>query len=363
VNFGLSEEQELLQSTVHRFLEDHWSPQRRRVFFDGSSGKDAELWRGMAELGLVGLLVEEKAGGAGLELLDLALVAEILGRFAAPGPFLGHSLATLALSLGGSEAQKERWLPALASGEAIATLALVEPGGGWDPLEWGASLSPAGAGLRISGEKLHVPDAEIADLFVVGVTGGGLALVERASDGVRVEANEGIDRTRRVGRVGFEGAVANLLPGGNEAAPRVRDAGLVLLAADAFGGASRCVELAVEYAKTRVQFGVTIGHFQAVKHQLANMAVEIEPARSLYWYAAHAYDHLPAEFERHAALAKAHLTDRFMQIARDTVETHGGIGFTWECDVQIWYKRAMFDRAFLGAPAVHRERAARLAGW
>ncbi|HBZ72050.1 MAG TPA: hypothetical protein DEP35_20905 [Deltaproteobacteria bacterium] len=240
---------------------------------------------------------------------------------------------------------------------------MLEAGGGWDPAEWGARLLSAGTGLRLSGQKIHVPAAEIADVFVVGVAGGGLALVERAGEGLCIEAIEGVDQTRRVCRVAFEGATADLLPGGNEAAPRVRDAGLVLLAADAFGGASRCVELAVEYAKNRVQFGVTIGHFQAVKHQLANMAVEIEPARSLYWYAAHAFDHLPAESQRHAALAKAHLTDRFMQIARDTVEVHGGIGFTWECDVQIWYKRAMFDRAFLGTPAVHRERAARLAGW
>ena len=363
MNFGLSDEQELLQHTVRRFLEERMPAPKLRALFDGPSGHDAELWRGMAELGLAGLMVEEKAGGAGLELLDLALVAEILGYFAAPGPFLGHSLATLALSLGGSEAQKEHWLPPLAAGNAIATLAFLEPGGGWDPEVWGTRVSSAGAGLRISGEKLHVPAAEIADLFVVGVAGGGLALAERGSEGVRVEAIDGVDRTRRVGRVGFEGAPANLLPGGNEAAARVRDAGLVLLAADAFGGAARCLELAVQYAKTRVQFGVTIDHFQAVKHQLANMAVEIEPARGLYWYAAHAFDHLPAESERHAALAKAHLTDRFMQIARDTVETHGGLGFTWECDVQIWYKRAMFDRAFFGTPALHRERAARLAGW
>jgi len=363
VNFGLSDEQELLQETVRRFLEERWPTTKLRALFDGDSGHDADLWRGMAELGLLGLLVEEKAGGAGLELLDLALVAEVLGRFAAPGPFLGHCLATLALSLAGSEAQKDRWLPRLSSGEVIATVALSEPGGGWEPADWSATLVPAGAGLRISGEKLHVPGAELADLFVVGVAGGGLALVERTAESVRTGAADGVDRTRRVGRVAFEGAAANLLPGGNEAAPRILDAGLVLLAADAFGGASRCVELSVEYAKTRVQFGVTIGHFQAVKHQLANMAVEIEPARSLYWYAAHAFDHLPAESRRHAALAKAHLSDRFMQIARDTVEVHGGIGFTWECDVQIWYKRAMFDRAFLGTPAVHRERAARLAGW
>jgi alkylation response protein AidB-like acyl-CoA dehydrogenase len=147
------------------------------------------------------------------------------------------------------------------------------------------------------------------------------------------------------------------------ASARVRDAGLVLLAADAFGGAQRLLEMSVEYAKTRQQFGVTIGSFQGLKHQLANLAVEIEPARGLYWYAAHAFDHVREESERTAALAKAHLTHVYMQAARDSVEAHGGIGFTWECDVQIYFKRAMFDRAFLGTPATHRERAAALAGW
>jgi alkylation response protein AidB-like acyl-CoA dehydrogenase len=154
-----------------------------------------------------------------------------------------------------------------------------------------------------------------------------------------------------------------VLPEGKAAAPRVRDAGLCLLAADAFGTGKRLVDMSVAYAKEREQFGVTIGHFQALKHQLANMALEIEPARGLYWYAAHAFDHLREEAERAAALAKAHITDRAMQIARDAVEVHGGIGFTWECDVQIWFKRAIFDRAFLGIPSLHRERAAQLAGW
>jgi len=187
--------------------------------------------------------------------------------------------------------------------------------------------------------------------------------VEPKAGSVQIERVDGLDRTRPLAHLRFESAVAEALPQGGAAAPRVRDAGLVLLAADALGGASHCIERSVQYAQTRVQFGVTISHFQAVKHQLANMAVDIEPARGLLWYAAHAFDHLPAVAERTAAVAKAHLTDRYYQIARDTVEVHGGIGFTWECDVQVWYKRAMFDRAFLGTPGVQRERAARLGGW
>jgi alkylation response protein AidB-like acyl-CoA dehydrogenase len=358
MNFDLSEEQELLQDTVRQFLEKECPPTRLREIFEGESGFDSGLWQGMVELGLGGIHLPDAFGGAGLELLDLAIVSEVLGHAAAPGPFLGHALAGLAISLGGSAAQRERWLPRLATGEAVATVALGEEGGRWQPEQWTLA---AGGALR--GAKLYVPYAGIADLVVVGTAGGGLALVETAASGVSREPIEGADRTRRLSRVTFEDAPAEALPEGVAAAPRVRDAGLVLLAADAFGGASRLVEMCVAYAKTREQFGVTIGHFQALKHQLANMAVEVEPSRCLYWYAAHAFDHIPAEAERAAALAKAHVTDRFMQVARDAVEAHGGIGFTWECDVQIWFKRAMFDRAWLGTPAAHRERAARLAGW
>jgi alkylation response protein AidB-like acyl-CoA dehydrogenase len=207
-----------------------------------------------------------------------------------------------------------------------------------------------------------VPYAAQADIIVVGTSGGGLALVE-AGSGATIEVFEGVDRSRRLYTVAFEGAAAEALPAGVDAASRVRDAALILLAADAFGGACRVVDMSVEYAKTREQFGVTIGHFQGLKHQLANMALETEPARGLFWYAAHAFDEVPEDRERMAALAKAHVTDRFMHVAREATEAHGGIGFTWECDVQMWFKRALFDRAWLGTPGAHRERAAQLAGW
>jgi len=145
--------------------------------------------------------------------------------------------------------------------------------------------------------------------------------------------------------------------------PRVRDAALVLLAADALGGAWKLVELSTEYAKHREQFGRKIAEFQAVKHQLADMAIQVEPARALVWYAAHAFDHIPGEAEHAAAMAKAHVTDRYLQVSRDAVEIYGGIGLTWECEVHIWLKRALFDRTYLGLPAIHRERCARLSAW
>jgi alkylation response protein AidB-like acyl-CoA dehydrogenase len=367
MNFDLTEEQELLQETVRQLIASECPPPRARELFDAPDAHDPSLWKSLCEMGLGGIQIPDEYGGAGLECLELALVAQVLGEGAVPGPFLGHALGALALVLGGSDAQKRQWLPRLASGEAIASVALAEGQELWQPEQWtlaGPRASgDAAASGPISGTRRYVPFASVADLIVVGTDGGGLALVPCSGEGVEVNEMPGIDRTRRLEEVIFHEAPAEAMPEGRTAAPRVRDAGLVLLAADAFGAASRCVELAVEHAKTRDQFGTTIGHFQALKHQLANMAVEVEPARALFWYAAHAFDRMPQESERASAIAKAHITDRAMQAARDAVEVHGGIGFTWEGDVHLYFKRAMFDRAFLGTPAQHRARSAELGGW
>jgi alkylation response protein AidB-like acyl-CoA dehydrogenase len=357
VNFDLSEEQELLQQTIRQFAANECPPTRVRELFDAEEELDRELWSGLMELGLGGLHLPEEHGGAGLALLDLALAAEVLGAGAVPGPFLGHALAGQAIALAGSPEQRRRWLPKLATGDALGTVAFRDMGG-WLPGQWTAR-----AGETLEGAKQMVPYGAQADVIVVGTAGGGLVLVEGGADGLETKPVDGSDRSRRLHDVSFGRTPCQPLPGGAEAAGRVVDAGLLLLAADAFGAASRLVEMSVEYAKTREQFGVTIGHFQALKHQLANMAIEVEPARGLFWYAAHAWDHVPDERERYAALAKAHVTELAVQVGRDAVEAHGGIGFTWECDVQIWLKRALFDRAFLGLPALHRERAVQLAGW
>ncbi|MEE9279715.1 MAG: acyl-CoA dehydrogenase family protein [Myxococcota bacterium] len=358
MDFDISEEQELLQETIRQLAENECPLTRVREVFDGDSGHDPDLWKSLVEVGLGGTTIPEEFGGAGLELLDQALAAESLGNAATPGPFLGHSLAGLAVLLGGSDEQKKSWLPRLAMGDVIGTVAFAEEGSAWQPNEW--TLRANGT---LSGTKKHVPYGSIADVIVVGTADGGLVLVEPAGGGVETEPVDGADRTRRLATVTFDGAAFEILPEGQKASGRVRDAGLILLSADAYGGAARSLEMAVDYANTRQQFGVTIGHFQGIKHQLANMAIKVDPVRFLVWYAAHAFDHLPDESGRTAALTKAHATAVFMQTARDTVEVHGGIGFTWECDVQILFKRAMFDRAFLGAPRVHRERAAVLGGW
>lgn len=359
MEFALSEQQELLQETVRGFLARECPPARLRLLFEGGEGDDPALWKGLADLGLAGLVVPEPLGGAGLEVLDLALVCEVLGAGAVPSPLLGHTLAALALVHGGSTAQQERWLPRLASGELRGALAFGEGGEAWEPAAWTARIG----GGRLHGTKRFVPHAHRADLLVVGTAGGELAAVECTAPGVEIERLDGLDRTQPLSDVRFEGAAAELLPGGVGAAPRVRDAGLVSLAADAFGGAWTLLEQTRQYVLARKQFGFPLAQFQSVKHQLANLATDLEPTRGLWWFAAHAQDHAPEQAERVAAIAKAHVTERAVAVARGAVELHGGIGFTWECDVQFWFKRALFARAYLGSPAHHRARSAALADW
>ena len=209
-----------------------------------------------------------------------------------------------------------------------------------------------------------MPHVSQAGLVVVGIAGGGLAVVETATaGGVQFQDQGGIDRGRPIGRLCFEATPCERLPGGPGSARLVVDAGLAMLAADSHGAATRLVELSAAYAKDRKQFGFPIAQFQAVKHQIARIGTDIEPTRALFWYAAHALDRKLADASRAASMAKAHVTDRAMAAAREAVELHGGLGFTWDCDVQIWFKRAMFNRAFLGTPEAHRERCAVLAGW
>jgi len=358
VKFLLSDDQIDLQAAVRDYAVERGDAGARRGAFEGDSGFDAGFWEGLMALGAGGIGAPADAGGLGLGLLDVALAAEALGYAGAPGPFLGHVLAIHAIALCGSDDQKARWLPRLASGEAVGTVALAEADDRLRPADWRAAVAD---GL-LTGEKHDVLYPELADLTVVGVT-DGFALVERHAPGQTATPRDGADRTRRLAHVAYAATPADTMRAPREVMDSVVDAALVLLAADAFGGASRLLEMSTEYAKTREQFGGPIGRFQGLKHQLANMAVEVEPARGLYWYAAHAYDRQSPDSARVAALAKAHLGEVFMQTARAAIEAHGGIGYTWEYDAQIWFKRAMFDFAYLGAPSRHRERAAQLSGW
>lgn len=362
MNFGLSEEQLLLKSTVKRFLEEQCPTTRVRAVMESDTGHDPALWQGLVDLGIGGLIIPAEHGGSGLELLDLALAAEELGYAAAPGPFLGTSMATVALLHAADAAQRSQWLPRIASGNAVATVAFGEADSEWDPARYGVRVSKG----RITGTKPLVPNARVADAIVVAAVteeGLDLFLVERGAPGLAINPLKVVDMTRHVDRVSFSDTPVVKLGGGRAAIQRTLDAGCVLIAADAYGGSRRCLDMSTQYALQREQFGQVIGAFQAVKHQLANLATELEPSMSLYWYAAHAFDHIQEQSERHAAMAKAHLSDLYDRVTRDATELHGGIGFTWEFDLHLWFRRAVFDRSFLGDALFHRNRAADLAGW
>jgi alkylation response protein AidB-like acyl-CoA dehydrogenase len=358
MDFGLSQEQKLLQETVLRYLESDLPVSRvRRILEAGEPIR--ETWTALAEVGVAGALVPEEHGGAGLGLLDAALVSEALGFGAAPLPFVGTSvMAAVALREAGTPAQQREWLPAIAKGERLFGAAIPASSGD------GAALVVEEGCLR--GGPIFALDSG-ADLFLVAAGHSGLALVPKGAPGLEIRARTAVDRTRHVAEILLDRVEPADWIGGPEGAEgaveRVLDAGRVVLAADTLGACDRALRMAVEYAKSRKQFGRPIGSFQAVKHMCAEMAAAAEPARSLLWYAAYAFDALPAEAPLAIALAKSHLSEVGTEVLRTATEVHGGIGFTDEHDLHLWYKRVELDRQLLGGPALLRRRAARLQGW
>jgi alkylation response protein AidB-like acyl-CoA dehydrogenase len=348
VDFDLSAEQRLLEQSIDSFFAGSFPLSRVRECYDAQLGPLDDL----GALHLSEILIPDAYGGGGGTILDAAVAAERLGAACAPGPFLGRALAAYAITTAGSDQQRARWLPQLASGERRATVAVAEPGGRWslDALQMG--------GPRLTGEKQHVLAGDAVDLVVV-VLADGLALVELGTGGLTIVDTEVLDRTRPMMSLAFDGPDHERLAGGADAAQRVLQLGAVLVAADAYGGAAKCLDLAVAYCQVREQFGTTIGHFQAVQHQLADMAVDVLPARGMYWYAAHAMDCALADADGFASLTKAHITERYIAAARRAIELHGGIGYTWENDLHFFLRRAIFDRAYLGPPELHRQRRAR----
>ena len=367
MDFGLSEEQRLLEKSLRRFLEDELPIGRIRELVALQPGGDAGAWKALAELGVAGVLVPEEHGGSGLVLLDAAVAAESLAWGVAPTPFLGSAvMATSALVAAGSSEQRARWLPRIAAGECRVGVAATE-----------LTSRRDGAGVevregRLFGKALMVLDGIAADHFLVpaGVRGESLAFLPADSEGLGCESLETIDRTRGFAELLFDGVQVDRVGewlgacGGSEPVTRLMlDAGRVILAAEILGASERAIELAVAYAGQRVQFGRVIGSFQAVKHMCAEMVAELEPARSLVWYAAHAFDAVPEEAALMACHAKAHLSEIGQRIVRTATEVHGGIGFTDEQNLHYWFKRVGVDRQLLGGPDQLREQAARLQGW
>ena len=375
MDFGLNEDQELLQRSAREFLERECPPEFVRVVAKSEDGHPRAFHDQIAQLGWTGLMIPEQYGGAGLALLDLALLSEEMGRAAMPGPFFSSSvLATLALIHGGSAAQKKMWLPRLASGETVATLTLLEADDRLDADGIKAKARKARGAYRLSGAKMFVTDAHVSDVILAAFRTAGksedgvtLFLVPRDTPGVVVKPLESIDLTRRPAEVEFRdvevpaSAVLGSEGAGWKTVAKVLDAAAVVLAADSLGGAEKALEMAVGYSKMREQFGRQIGSFQAVKHIAAEMVSDIEPARSLVWYAAYAQDALPREAAKAASMAKARLSDVYSRTANRAVQIHGGIGFTWEHDMHLWFKRAKWNELAFGDPSYHRERLARLA--
>jgi alkylation response protein AidB-like acyl-CoA dehydrogenase len=355
VYFDLTDEQKAIREAVADLLRDKVSD--RHALQQFNAGKlETALWEACMDQGLASILVPSEQGGLGMDMLTLSVVAETLARFAAPGPVTANALAAWAIATAGDAGQRAAWVPALMSGKSIAAFAFLEPGVKWLSDQWTLE------GPSLSGVKECVEWGERADVLLVGLKGGQLAIVDAHALGVCVTPVSSLDRARPLAQVTFTASPCTLL-GPASMGARVVDANLVLLAAEAYGASARAYEMAVEYAKNRTQFDRVIGRFQALKHQLANMAVDVEPCRSLYWYAAHAWDSLPEDRSRAAAMAKAHVTEIAVKTARAALEAHGGIGYTWEYPLHLYLKRAMYARNALGAPPLHRERMAALSEW
>ncbi len=369
MDFGLSDEQRHLKEAARDFLRNECPTTIVRKVMADADGVPRELYGEIAKLGWTGLIVPEKFGGAGMTTLDMAVLLEECGYAAMPGPFLFSSaIAAQVLAMGGSEKLKARWLPALAEGRAIGTIAIVDESDSFEPHDITTTARKTGAGFTLNGIKMFVPYAHLADFIIVaaqaGMYGGeaSLFLVETATPGVNVKTMKGLDLTRRVGRVELEGVrlKAGARLHGEDLLDRVVDIGAVAIAADSLGGTERALEMAVEYSKLREQFGKPIGSFQALKHAAAEIVADLEPARALLWYAAYAQDALAAEAPRAAAMAKARLSEVYSQATDRAVLMHGGIGFTWEHDIHLWFKRARFNESYFGSPVYHRERVATL---
>ena len=354
MRFALSEDQRLLQASVGKALEALSPLERVRQFADREEETAPNLWAGLTELGLPGLLIDEEHGGLGLGMVEAALAADALGAAVAPAPFLGSAvLAPLALKLAGSREQQVKWLPLLASGKITAGVAISEAVAG---ARDGAGVDAHD--LRLDGKALFALDARGAGLLIVADRAGELHLA--AGEPSQIPMN-GIDATRRLSEITFRGALAAPLAS-NGALDRLRDAAWIVLAAETLGASQAMLDKAVAYAKARKQFGRVIGSFQAVKHLCAEMAAELEPARALVWYAAYAFDQGLQDAPLMAAHAKAHLSEVGRFVARTATEVHGGIGITDLLGLHYWFKRIGQNRQLLGGPERVREIAARMQG-
>jgi alkylation response protein AidB-like acyl-CoA dehydrogenase len=361
MDFAFSPEQDDLRGMVRRFLRDVSSESEVRRLMDTRAGFDRDVWRQMGEeLGLLGLIVPEQYGGSGAGFVELGIVMEEMGAALLPSPYLATAvLATNALLAAADPAAATDFLPGIASGQAIATLAVVEDDGRWDPAAASCQASRDHDGWRVNGAKMFVLDGATATLVLMTAqTPSGLSLfaVDHGAPGLSRIPLATLDQTRKQARLEFRDVPARLIGMEGAAAPIVStafDLAAVALAAEQVGGAARALDMAVGYAKVRVQFGRQIGSFQAVKHKCADLLIEVESARSAahyaMWSAAQRRDDLPLV----ASLAKAYCSDAFFHAAAENIQIHAGIGFTWEHPAHLYFKRAKASQVMFGSPAQH----------
>lgn len=344
MDFAFTEEQRMIAETAQSFFKENATSPRTRAAM-ASIGIDTQLWADFCqELGFSGVAIPEGYDGIGLGLVELAIIAEAAGAQVSALPLLGHVMMTQALAAGGSEAQRQKWMAALMSGERIAAAAL------------DADISAEGD--RLTGMLRYVPHGAAADLLLIA-TGQEAWVVEAKAEGLTITAQTTMDQTRPMALVTLSNVAAEPLPFAAPAIAAAYAGGMVLLSAEALGGAQEALDRTVSYAKDRIQFGRAIGSFQAYKHRLADMMIEIEQARSAVYWAACAADEKAEDAELAVHAAKSFAADTFFKCAGDMIQLHGGIGFTWEHDAHLFFKRARALQTMLGTVEFHREEIAK----
>jgi alkylation response protein AidB-like acyl-CoA dehydrogenase len=359
VDFSLTDEQRLTQDEIAKALERISPLKRVREIAESPGVNPQDIWKGLCETGIPGLLIAPQFGGLGLGVLDATLVAEQLGRFVVPARYVGSVvMAPIAISLAGSPQQQADLLPKLSDGSLAIGVGISEAAAG-ARMDAGVSLRNG----RLSGSSLFALDCASADLFIIADRDRRLHLVDAKAAELNITELDTVDRTRSACKLDFNNVVSEELSTNSSIAlERIRDAGRVVLAADTLGAAWRMIDKAVEYAGQRKQFGRLIGSFQAVKHICADMAAELEPGRSLIWYAAYAQDEGREDAALVTAHAKAYLSEVGRMVARKSTEVHGGIGITDELGLHYWFKRIGWNYQMLGSPERLRDEAAQFQG-
>jgi alkylation response protein AidB-like acyl-CoA dehydrogenase len=375
MNFGFNDEQELLRSTARKLFENECGSDTVRRLMETPEGISPDLWTKLAEQGWLGLVYPEAYDGMGLGLVDLVVLMEEMGRAVVPGPYFSAVLlGGLAIAEAGSEAQKKEWLPKIAAGDRRVALAWMEPSAQLGPAGVTLTAVEKGGKYTLSGTKLFVHDAHTADALVVaartrpgaGADGVSLFLLPKGTKGLEVTLLPTMDQTRKLCEVALSdvtvGSDALLGAAGAGWAPlaRVLDRATVALCAEMCGGAQQVLDMTVEYAKIRQAFGRPIGSYQGVKHRAADMLVDVENSKSITYYAAWALDENAAEAPLAVSMAKAYVSDAYRRVAAAGIQLHGGIGFTWEHDLHLYFKRAKGSEFTFGDATHHRERVAQL---